>query len=128
VAATAGVGAWSLWTTRHARRSVLSACLIVSASALYGLVASGLFAWVDPSLPQAGSAALTPWLLLVVAAGGAAAAFVLRSPVVGPRLRMALIDIGAPAPGSTQRFEVPRPVPIVRSKPLIEASPVRSAA
>ena len=107
---------------------MLSVILIVSASALYGLVAAGLFAWVGPSLPRVGSAALSPWLLLAVAAGGVAAALLLHVPVFGLRLRTALIDIGAPAPGSTQRFEDVRPVPILRSRPLIEASPTRSAA
>jgi NADH:ubiquinone oxidoreductase subunit 5 (subunit L)/multisubunit Na+/H+ antiporter MnhA subunit len=128
VAVTAGVGAWSLWTERHAGRAVLSACLIVVASALYGLVAAGLFAWFGPSLPRVGSAALSPWLLLAVAAGGAAAPLLLHAPVVGVRLRMALIDIGAPAPRSMQRFEALRPVPIPRSRPRIEAPPVLSAA
>ena len=128
VALTAGVGAWSLWTKRHAGRTVLSACLIVVASALYGLIAAGLFAWVGPSLPQVGSAALSPWLLFAVAAGGAAAALLLHAPVVGLRLRMALIDIGAPAARSTQRIEAPRPVPLHHSRPLIEAPPVWSAA
>lgn len=128
VGATAGVGAWSLWTKRHAGRAVRSACLIVLASALYGLVAAGLFAWVGPSLPPVGSAALSPWLLLVVAAGGAAAALVLRAPVIGLRLRTALIDIGAPAPKSTRRSEVQRLHPDPQSRPLIEAPPVWSAA
>lgn len=128
VAATAGVGAWALWTKQHARRAVLFACLIVIASALYGLVAAGLFAWVGPSLPPVGSAALSPWLLLAVAAGGVAAALLLHIPVVGLRLRMALIDIGAPAARSTQRFEVLPPVPLLQSRPLVEAAPVWSAA
>jgi len=128
VAATAGVSAWSLWTKRNAGRAMLSAFLIVLASALYAVVAAGLFAWVDPSLPPVGSAALSPWLLLAVAGGGVAAALLLRAPVVGLRLRTALIDIGAPAARSTQRFEAPRPVPILHSKPRIEASPVWSAA
>jgi len=128
VAATAGVGAWTLWTTRHGARAVFSAFLIVSASALYGLVAAGLFAWVGPGLPEVGSAALSPWLLLAVAAGGAAAALLLHVPVVGFRLRMALIDIGAPAAGSTRRSGVLRPVAIPQSRPLVEAAPVWSAA
>jgi len=128
VAATAGVGAWSLWTKRHAGRAMLSACLIVSASALYGLIAAGLFAWVGPGLPRVGSAVLSPWLLLAVAAGGAGATLVLRAPVVGIRLRMALIDLGAPAATSTKRMGAPRPVPIRQSRPLVGATPVRSVA
>jgi NADH:ubiquinone oxidoreductase subunit 5 (subunit L)/multisubunit Na+/H+ antiporter MnhA subunit len=128
VAATAGVGAWALWTTRHAGRAVVSAALIIAASALYGLAAAGLFAWVDPGLPSVGSAALSPWLLLAVAAGGGAAALLLHAPVIGLRLRMALIDIGAPAPRSIQRDQVLRPVPARQPRPLIEAQPVWSAA
>ncbi len=128
VAATVGVGAWSIWTERHPGRAALSAFLIVFASALYGFVVAGLFAWVGPSLPRVGSAALSPWLLLAVAAGGVAAVLLLHTPVVGLRLRMALIDIGAPAARSTQRFEAPRPVSLLRSRPLVEAAPVWSAA
>ena len=128
VAATAGVGAWAMWTERHAGRAVRSALLIVSASALYGLVTAGLFAWVGPSLPQVGSAALSPWLLLAVAAGGVAASLLLHAPIVGLRLRMALIDLGAPAPRSTQRVEALHPVPLPRSSPPIELSPVWNAA
>ena len=128
VAATAGVGAWTLWTKRHAGRAVFCAVLIVGACALYGLVAAGLFAWVGPGLPGVGSAALSPWLLLAVAAGGVAAALLLHAPVVGLRLRMALIDIGAPAAGSTRRSEVLRPVPLPQSRPVVETAPAWSAA
>jgi hypothetical protein len=117
-----------LWTKRHAGRVLFLTLLIVSASAIYGLVAAGLFAWVGPSLPAVGSAALSPWLLLAIVAGGVAAALLLRAPVVGLRVRMALIDIGAPAPMSTQRFEVPSPVPLPPSRALIEVSSVRNAA
>ena len=128
VAATAGVGAWALWTERSAGRTVLSDFLIVVSSALYGLIAAGLFAWVGPSLPPVGSASLSPWLLLAVAAGGAAAALLLRARPVGLRLRMALIHLAAPAATATQRVEVVRPVPLPRSGPLTEAAPVWSAA
>jgi hypothetical protein len=107
---------------------VLSDFLIVVSSALYGLVAAGLFAWVGPSLPPVGSASLSPWLLLAVAAGGAAAALLLRARPVGLRLRMALIHLAAPAATATQRVEVVRPVPLPRSGPLTEAAPVWSAA
>jgi len=128
VAMTSGVGAWALWTERSAGRALLTVMLIVVASALYGLVAAGLFAWVGPDLPQVGSAALSPWLLLAIAAGGVAAALLLHTPVVGLRLRIALIDIGAPAARSTQRVEVPRSAPFPESRSLVEAAPVRSAA
>ncbi len=128
VAATAGVGAWGLWSERHAGRVVLSAILIVVASGLYGLIAAGLFAWVGPALPEVGPAVLSPWLLLAVAAGGVATALLLHAPVVGLRLRLALIDLGAPAAGSTRRGEVLRPVPLPRSGLLIKMPPARSAA
>ncbi len=128
VALTAGVGAWALWARRHAGRAVLFGFLIVVASALYGLIAAGLFAWVGPGLPSVGPAVLSPWLLLAVAAGGAAAALLLHTPVVGVRLRMALIDIGAPAARSTQRTRSPRPVLLPSSRPSVEAAPVWRAA
>ena len=128
VALTSGVGAWSLWTRRNPARAVLSAGGIVVASALYGLVAAGLFDWVGPGLPATGSAVLSPWLLLAVPVGGVAAALLLHAPVVGLRLRMALIDLGAPAVRATHRQEALRPVPVLQPRPRVDASPVWSAA
>jgi NAD(P)H-quinone oxidoreductase subunit 5 len=128
VAVTAGVGAWSLWTRRHPGRSLLMASLIVAASAPYALFAGGLFAWVGPSLPPVGSAVLSPWFLIAVAGGGAAAALMLHLPVVGLRLRIALIDFGAPAPMATQRIEAPHSVAILQPSPVAGVVHVRSAA
>ena len=52
----------------------------------------------------------------------------LHAPVVGLRLRMALIDLGAPAVRATQRQEALRPVPVLQPRPRVDASPVWSAA
>jgi len=128
VAVTAGVAAWSLWTRHHPERAVLSACLLVAASALYALVATGLFAWVGPDLPAVGSAALDPWLLLAVAAGGGLASLLLRTPVLGLRMRMALIDLGAPSPGATRRVGAARPPLDLRAVPTVGDATVQRAA
>jgi len=128
VAVTAGVGAWSLWASRHPGRTAALAGLIVAASALYGLGAAGLFAWVDPSLPRVGSAVLSPWLLLAVAAGGALSGLVLRLPSVGVRLRTVLVDLGAPSRGATRRVVVARPASALRPRPHIDPLPLGNAA
>ena len=128
VAVTAGVGAWSLGTRHHPGRGLLSVSLIVAASALYGFVAAGFFAWVSPDLPAVGSAVLTPWLLLAIAAGGVTTALLLHAPAVGPRLRIALIGFGAPAGLATQRITTLRPLVLHQPRPSVGAVPVRSAA
>lgn len=128
VAVTAGVGAWSLWIDRRPGLAVLSAGMVVVASALYALVAAGLFAWVGPGLPPVGRGVLSPWLLLAVAAGGAVASLALHAPVVGVRLRAALIGVGAPPAGATQRMAFCRTVHVLHPSPTTEVPAVRSAA
>jgi len=128
VAVTAGVGAWSLWAGRHPERALLGACVLVAASTLYALVATGLFAWIEPDLPAVGSAVLDPWLLLAVAAGGGLAALLLHTPVLGLRMRTVLIDLGAPSPGAAVRDEPARLLVELRTVPAIGGATVRSAA
>jgi len=128
VALTTGVGAWSLWTPSRTRRTVLGAGAIVAASAVYGLLATALFAWVEPGLPPLGSGVLSPWLLLAVAAGGGVTVAALHLPVVGLRLRTVLIDLGAPAPWATLRVEAPRPAGFPTPSPVVGVPKVRSAA
>jgi len=128
VAATAAVGTWSFWSRMHAGRSAVAGALVVGASALYGLVATGLFAWVAPGLPPVGSAVLNPWLLLLVAVGGVTTVVLLALPGIGLRLRVALIDLGAPAAGATQPAMIRRPVPIPQRETRREETPVWSAA
>lgn len=128
VAATAGVGAWSFGAVHQRVPAAFGAGLVAAAGGLYALVAAALVAWVGPGLAPVGSAVLSPWLLLAVAAGAGTVALALRAPVVGPRLRVALIAAGAPAPGAGQRLGTPSPVSLLPPRPAVGVVPVRSVA
>lgn len=103
VIATVGLAVWSwgaerphLWTARWVAGVVLAAFV-------YGAAAGGLNAWLRPGLPHVAAGALDPWLLLAVAVAGLGVAVTARHPAMGARLRVLLIDVGAPAAAAAIR-------------------------
>ncbi len=103
VAASVGLASWSGWTSRPVQAAGWVATLL-TASAVYGLIAAGLAAWVRPALPALGAGVLDPWLLLSVAAGGVGLTLLGRTARVGLWLAVVLIDAGSPGYGSNPQY------------------------